>query len=194
MTKTMYESKLLLNRQKIFNPLEIQEALASYFAPVGAAAEDFFYRLEWYKIGVVVPMIMYSQQMPVMKRFPECQLLETHPLPELNKASQLNFKLFVVPDFKKDWDTTDETEIKNWLQQKLKDAAVIKNCSFGPNNCIYYNQNGVDNQQQTVTIKGSLQIRNPGKLETIRRNPIGKATELGCGLLYLEAESALQAS
>lgn len=195
MTMTMYESKLLLNRQKIFNPLEIQEALASYFEPARAiAGTDFFYRLEWYKIGVVVPMIMYSRQMPVMKRFPELQLLETHPLPELTRVSQLDFKLFAVPDIKTDWETTDEVEIISWLQKELKGAAIVKDCCFGPNNCIYFNQDGIEKQQQTVTIKGTLQIIDRIRLENIRRNPVGKSTELGCGLFFIETESVLEAN
>lgn len=179
----MYKSKLLLNRQKIFNPVEIYQALSSYFP----APEKPFYRLEWYKIGVVVPMLMYSKNRPVIKQFPECQLLETTELENIPRdLKEAGFSIFAVPDLKKDWDTTDSDLITGWLQKKLKSAADISEVSFGPNNCLYYNVNEIEHQLQTVTIKGQLQIRNAAKLDEIRKAPIGLSPELGCGLLQID--------
>lgn len=188
----MYESKLLLNRQKIFNSLDIYTALASYFDNKTAGSNnDFIYRLEWYKIGVVVPIVMYSSTKPPMKNFPECQLYETRLLPDLVENSACEFQLFAVPDFSKKWDTTDEKPIINWLQTRLKGAATITNHRFGPNNCVYYNQDGNEYNQQTVTIKGTLSVDNPVKLHEIRKKPIGLAAHLGCGLLAIAIDNSL---
>jgi len=178
----MYKSKLLLNRQKIFNPVEIYQALSSYFN----GPEKLFYRLEWYKIGVVVPMLMYSSTRPLIKAFPECQLLESSELEVLpDDLEQADFAVFAVPDLKKKWDTTDTDLLTEWLQKKLKSAAEIVDISFGPNNCIYYNQNETEHQLQTVTMKGKLRINDTSKLDNLRRSPVGLSHELGCGLLLI---------
>lgn len=178
----MYKSKLLLNRQKIFNPVEIYDALASYFPE----PEKLFYRLEWYKIGVVVPLLMYSENRPVIKAFPECQLLETNEIEELpSDLSEADFSIFAVPDIKKKWDTTETDLLTDWLKKKLKPAAEITDISFGPNNCLYYNLNDTEHQLQTVTMKGQLKIKDASKLDSLRRMPLGLSHELGCGLLFI---------
>lgn len=184
----MYQSKFLLNRQKIFNPLEIHTAIASHFAHLPKAERDrFFYRLEWYKIGVVVPMLVYSAARPEMKLMPECQLIESGPLTELPaSADQLNFALFAVPGSEIELEgEIDEKNVADWLQQKLKGAAAVTETAFGPNNCIYYQKNDEEHHQQTVTIKGTLKVKNIARLEKLRRKPLGQCPELGCGMLYL---------
>ncbi len=185
----MFISKLLLNRQKIFNPGEIHEALARYFPQPETAGEktepQFFYRLEWYKIGVVVPIIMYSQQRPTLISFPECQLISTEKLPPLQPETTYDFSIFAVPELKK-WDPAENQDaITSWLQKKLNGAAKISDCEFGPNNCIYYQKNSREKSQQTVTIRGSLRVTNKTALEEARAYPIGNNYELGCGLLLL---------
>lgn len=185
----MYQSKFLLNRQKIFNPLDIRAALSSYFSHLPEHMRNsFFYRLEWYKIGVVIPMLVYSKGRPEMKIMPECQLLETSRLPDLPAEKEtLDFSIFAVPPFFSDETSMmDENKITEWLQQELSGAAVLCENTFGPNNCIYFEKNGNEYQQQTVTIKGTIKITDLHKLEKIRSNPIGHAVELGCGLLHLQ--------
>lgn len=185
----MYQSKFLLNRQKIFNPLEIHAAVASYFKHLPAASQwEFFYRLEWYKIGVVVPFTVYSSEKPLMKLMPECQLLDSNSLDELPADTEtFAFAIFAVPTIKTGNDSQlDENAINDWLKKELAGAATINDTTFGPNNCLYYEKDGVDCQQQTVTIKGSLKVKDRKKLDKIRRQPIGLCAELGCGMLYLE--------
>ena len=184
----MYQSKFLLNRQKIYNPPEINTAIASHFEHLPAPQRGrFFYRLEWYKIGVVVQMLVYSEVQPMMKMMPECQLIETGELDNLPLiAETLDFAIFLAPPAEiMPGDEIAETTIITWLQKQLGKTATIINYGFGPNNCIYYNEGGEDRQQQTVTIKGILKVLNRDALDKIRQKPIGRAVELGCGLLYL---------
>lgn len=184
----MFQSKFLLNRQKIFNPLEIHTAIASYFSHLpDPQSVKFFYRLEWYKIGIVVPLLVYSTEKPLMKLMPECQLLETATLDALPAdAETLDFAIFAVPAPGKASEADfDETIAEKWLQKQLKGAATLTETGFGPNNCLYYEKGGVDHRQQTVTIKGSMKVKDLNQLEEIRRQPLGKCSELGCGLLYL---------
>ncbi len=51
----MYQSKFLLNRQKIINAADIAPAIAKYFEYLPQTQRKFIYRMEWYRIGVVVP-------------------------------------------------------------------------------------------------------------------------------------------
>ena len=166
----MYASRFLLNRQKIINPPEIQTAVASYFSnlPVDTQPE-FFYRLEWYKIGISVPFTVYSKTAPVMHLMPECQLLETAELAELTDCKYYDFAIFAAPPFEGDWDP-------------VKDRT-------GPNNRVYYEVSGEQRQLQTVTINGTLEVKNLARLEKIRQQPLGTHPELGCGLLELTARS-----
>jgi hypothetical protein len=184
----MQQSKFLLNRQKIFNPLEIHAAIASHFRhlPEGKS-RSFFYRLEWYKIGVVVPMLVYSEHAPEMKLMPECQLLETTRLEDLpTDRDEIDFAIFAVPGPELDLEgEIDEIALTGWLQKQLKGAASLSQTSFGPNNCIYYQQDTEELHVQTVTIKGSLKVKDRSRLEKLRRQPLGACVELGCGLLHL---------
>ena len=184
----MYQSKFLLNRQKIFNPLEIHTAIASYLAhlPPGERG-GFFYRLEWYRIGISLPMLVYSDAMPLMKVMPECQLLETTLMTNLPASSgSLSFMLFAVPEPTAAIENViDEKAIAEWFQGQLGATATLTDAQFGPNNCLYYQKSGAEHQQQTVSIKGTMQVNDLAGLETLRRQPLGGCSELGCGLLYL---------
>jgi hypothetical protein len=185
----MYISKFLLNRQKIINPPEIQAAIASYFSdqPTQQPAK-FFYRLEWYKIGISVPFIVYSETAPVMHLMPECQLLESSDLPSLADQKYYDFAIFAAPPFTHDWDpSADEKKIIAWLQKELKGAATLINQRLGPNNRIYYEMAGEQLQLQTVNINGTLQVNDIDKLDQLRQRPLGEHPELGCGLLQLVA-------
>ncbi|KAF1079785.1 MAG: hypothetical protein GQF41_3902 [Candidatus Rifleibacterium amylolyticum] len=187
----MYASRFLLNRQKIINPPEIRAAIASYFKDQAPDTQpEFFYRLEWYKIGISVPFTVYSQTAPVMHLMPECQLLETAELAELTDCKYFDFAIFAAPPFDADWDPMkDEKRIIKWLEGELKEAACIANHRLGPNNRIYYEAGGEQRQLQTVTINGTLEVKNRAQLEKIRQKPLGTHPELGCGLLELTARS-----
>jgi len=123
----------------------------------------------------------------MMKMMPECQLIETGELDNLPLiAETLDFAIFLAPPAEiMPGDEIDEAAIITWLQKQLGKTATIINYGFGPNNCIYYNESGEDRQQQTVTIKGILKVLNRDALDKFRQKPIGRAIELGCGLLYL---------
>lgn len=183
----MYISKFLLNRQKILNPPEIYTAVASYFSDLPEnEAPKFFYRLEWYKIGISVPFSVYSKTAPVMRLMPECQLLETNELTPLADQKYYDFALFAAPPFKKELEPmADEKQIIDWLQGELKDSAIIVNHKLGPNNRICYESKGKQLQLQTVSINGTLQVNDLARLDRLRQTPLGKSSELGCGLLQL---------
>ena len=184
----MYQSRFLLNRQKIFNPLDIHTAIASHLGHLPAAERGgFFYRLEWYRIGISVPMLVYSNARPLMKVMPECQLLETTRLEQLPAhASSLAFMLFAVPEPASAIENSiDEKAVADWLQKQLGEAATLTDTQFGPNNCLYYQKSDGEHQQQTVSIKGTMKVNDLASLETLRRQPLGACSELGCGLLYL---------
>ncbi len=180
----MYQSQFLLNRQKITSPIDIYPAIAGYFSHLRADRRGkIFYRLEWYRIGIVVPLLVYSDSLPLMQRLPACQLTTTADLPDLPKsADQLEFSLFAVPDSRHK-DTADESAAVRWLQKQLGSSAILTDTKIGPNNCLYFSIDGDERQQQTVTIKGTMQVCDRAGLEKIRRHPLGDCIELGCGLL-----------
>ena len=183
-----FQSKFLLNRQKIFNPLEIHSAIAGYFAHLPAAnREKFFYRLEWYKIGISVPMLVYSEFKPQMQLMPECQLLETSELVALPaSAKEYDFSIFAVPGKNASLENEiDESKVIDWLQNYLDGAATVTRAGLGPNNGLYYQKNDREHHQQTVTIKGCLRANDTAMLDGLRRQPAGNCSELGCGLLLL---------
>ena len=183
----MYISKFLLNRQKILNPAEIYQALATYFTDNKTA---FFYRLEWYKIGISVPFTLYSEIEPAMRLMPECQLLSSEKMTDLPECRYFEFSIFAVPPLNPDWDPgKDEKAINQWFANELEGAATVVNARFGPNNRICYEIEGEQKQVQTVTITGTLQVIDHKLLDQLRRQPLGKHHKLGCGLLELTARS-----
>ncbi|GAB4273457.1 MAG: hypothetical protein Kow0029_13180 [Candidatus Rifleibacteriota bacterium] len=185
----MFVSKFLLNRQKIFNAYDIHKAIESYFPAKNIIpGEDYQYRLEWYKIGIVVPVIVYSRIKPEMKLMKEFQLIESEekPLAPFQNGDIARFSIFVVPENFENLDVERDFEkVRSWLKTYLKKAAIVSECFHGPDNCIYYDKDGIALSQQTITLKGSLQVKDPDKLEMICQTALGKFPELGCGLLYL---------
>lgn len=178
----MYLSKFLINRQKILDYCAINNALKAYFG----RASDYFYRFEWYKIGVSVPVKVISKTMPEPKLVPECRLYETGELPLIKSNSKLKFSIFAVPNFANADNACDnETKAKNWLNKELKNSAYITECGFGPNNCLYYSENGVEKHLQTITISGFLKVKNFEEFNKIRCKALGKFRHLGCGFLDL---------
>lgn len=188
---TMYVSKFLLNRQKIFNPWQIHEFLQSHFTQTGlVAGKDYIYRLEWYKIGISVPVLVYSQHRPEMRVCKEFQLFECEERANMleSQAARKEFSIFLVPDFAAEFcPENDFDKILTWFKKKLKGAAEIEEIESGPNNCIYYDIDEKSYSQQTITLKGTLKITNPAKLEKLLQTAIGQKPELGCGLLLLKS-------
>ena len=184
----MYQSKFLLNRQKIFNPWEIKDSLASYLPEThNIPGLHFIYRLEWYRIGVVVPLLMYSVKKPEMQILKECQLIEVSEMEKLELAQNdyTDFSIFCSPDFE-NWNADNEEEIVSWLGKKLEKAGTIEEYSFGPNNTVYYDKDDKKFDFPTVTINGELKIKHPQELEKLRKQCFGKGAELGCGLLLIK--------
>ena len=170
---------------------QIKEALCRYSSTDGKPMGNFFYRLEWYRIGISVSMEVYSSEMPAFQLRPECQLTKTEILPELpDDLEEINFKIFVIPykNAVKNEDLELDT-LNSWLQKKLKGAATIINSEFGANNRIYYKAKpDATNlkQIQSYSLKGKLKCLDVNKLESIRQKPLGYYDDLGCGLLLLE--------
>jgi hypothetical protein len=186
----MFVSKFLLNRQKIFNSWEIHRVLESHFPGVEMiAGQDYLYRLEWYKIGISVPVLVYSKQRPEMRVCKEFQLFECEECPSLLPAdmTECEFSIFLVPDFATDFCPEHDFEkILAWFKEKLEGSAEIMTSESGPNNCIYYDLQDKSYSQQTINLKGTLQIKNRKKLEKLLHTAIGLKPELGCGLLLLK--------
>lgn len=187
----MYHSTFLVNRQMITDPGQIKSALMKYSSTDGTTFSDFFYRLEWYRIGISIPMDVYSTKEPLLKLVPECQLTGTGMLEDLSPDTDVyDFKIFIIP-----YKNTDKNEdldhsfINSWLQKKLGNNAKIIESELGPNNRIYYKTNPTDaimEQIQSYTLRGKLKCKNLKKLDEIRQKPIGYYHELGCGLLMIE--------
>ncbi len=187
----MYQSTFLVNRQMITDPTQINKALSRYSSIDGEAFNNFFYRLEWYRIGISIPMLVYSKKMPSFQLVPECQLNHTEELAVLPQdLKEVKFKIFIIPykQASKNEDL-DFDFIQNWFQKKIKTVAEIIEAEFGPNNRIYYKSNSNSqkmNQIQSYSLRGKLKVLDSTKLEEIRQLPLGYYQELGCGLLLLE--------
>ncbi|MGM0599841.1 MAG: type I-E CRISPR-associated protein Cas6/Cse3/CasE [Candidatus Rifleibacteriota bacterium] len=184
----MYVSKFLLNRQKIYNPPDINRAISGYFPEETQAGKDYLYRLEWYKIGVVVPVLVYSKTAPKMHVNKEFQLFESgkKDKSELSPGESKRFSIFLVPNRNKNFDPVKNFDsVCSWFAKQLKDAAEIREVKHGPDNCIYYIENDKNYSQQTITLSGTLAIQSPDQLEALTLKPLGQKPELGCGLLYL---------
>jgi len=181
----MYQSKFLLNRQKIINAADIAPAIAKYFEYLPQTQRKFIYRMEWYRIGVVVPLIVYSEKQPLMQMFKECQMYELKELKELPKnGTEVKFSIFAIPSrSKKEY---DEDKLKTWFDKKIAGAAEVTEYEFGPNNCLYSQTDEGNTHSQTYTIKGKMKIVDRPTLEKLRRKAVGFGAELGCGLLFIE--------
>ena len=187
----MYHSTYLVNRQMIREPSQIKVSLKRYFSKDGKPMDNFFYRLEWYRIGISIAMDVYSDKMPEFQLRPECQLTHTEKLlPIPSDTDEINYKLFVIP-----YKTPEKNEdldidfFKTWLEKKLKSIADILSLELGPNNRIYYKKKPEETslrQIQSYSLKGRLKIKDVSKLENLRSKPLGYYDDLGCGLLLLE--------
>ena len=187
----MYHSTYLVNRQMITDPSQVKTALSQYLSADGEKMTNFFYRLEWYRIGISIPMDVYSEKMPVLQLRPECQLTHCEKLADLPENTDIiSFKLFAIP-FKaaaKNEDLDDEF-LKSWFIKQLKDSAEIETIEYGPNNRLYYKTKPEDTeikQIQSYTLRGELKCLDTKKLDSIRQKPLGYYDNLGCGLLLLE--------
>lgn len=186
----MYHSTFIVNRQMITDSSQIVESLNKYLSSSGKKFTNFFYRLEWYRIGISIPMVVYSEEEPVLQLRPECQLTGSNPLPWLEEnAKTFDFKIFLIP-FKNAGknEDLDHKFIESWLQKKLKGAAKIIKSELGPNNRIYYKTSPDSDEMkqiQSYSLRGQLEYVDLKKLESIRKKPLGYYPNLGCGLLLL---------
>ena len=187
----MYHCTYLVNRQMITDPSQVKPALSQYHSADGEKMTNFFYRLEWYRIGISIPMDVYSEKMPVLELRPECQLTHCEKLDDLPEDTDIiGFKLFAIPykTATKNEDL-DEEFLKSWFEKQLKNSAKIESIEYGPNNRLYYKTKPEDTnikQIQSYTIRGELKCLNAKKLDYIRQKPLGYYDNLGCGLLLLE--------
>ena len=188
----MYHCTYLVNRQMITEPSQIVTSLQKYVSEEdGKPMTNFQYRLEWYRIGISIPMDVYSEKRPVLQLRPECQLTSVEELESLpENLKEASFKIFIVPhkSLEKNEDL-DQAFIEKWFQNKLKGIAEITDSTFGPNNRIYFKANPGDEamtQLQSYTLRGELKVKDSTKLEALRRKPIGYYSELGCGMLMIE--------
>ena len=182
----VYCSKYLLNRQKIINPVDIFKAIQKYFEYLPESKRKFIYRIEWFHMGISVPVIVYSKMQPLMQIFKECQMYELKQLEDLPKnGSELQFSIFVVPS-KSNKEYNEESLLK-WFTKKLDSVAKILKIDYGPNNCIYYpKEDGTQTCIQTYTLKGILKVINREGLDKLREKSIGCYAEFGTGLLELK--------
>ena len=111
----MYHSTFLVNRQMITEVSQIKSSLERYLSKDGGPIKGFFYRLEWYKIGISIPMDVYSEKMPIFQLRPECQLTHSEELLKLPLDSdEINFKLFAIP-----YKTAEKNEVERTQVQFL---------------------------------------------------------------------------
>ncbi len=187
----MFVSKYLVNRQRITDAGKIQPALDKYFPDAKGKSSKCFFRLEWYRIGISIPMIAYSNEYPKQELRPECQLIEVEELQPISaKTQELNFKVFIAPSKSlekcEDWEDED---IVKFLGKKLEGCAEIISSEVGPNNRLYFKSSPEDvnmTQLQVYNIKGKIKVLDVKKLDKLRSKPLGYHPELGLGLLLLE--------
>ena len=170
---------------------QIETSLSLYKNTDGNQFKDFFYRLEWYRIGISIPMDLYSEEMPVFQLRPECQLTHSEKLQDLPKdIDEIYFRIFIIPyKVASKNEDLDLDIINNWFKKQIKGAATLIESELGPNNRIYYKKNPDDkelSQIQSYSLKGKLKVIDVKKLEKIRSKPLGYYKELGCGLLLLD--------
>ncbi|MFZ5952990.1 MAG: type I-E CRISPR-associated protein Cas6/Cse3/CasE [Candidatus Rifleibacteriota bacterium] len=186
----MFISKFMLNRQKILNNWQIHQFIESHFPGREVKAGcDYLYRLEWYKIGVVIPVLVYSRLRPEMRVCKEFQLIECEEKQQLfdHRIKNAEFSLFLVPDERSDFDPAEDFDkITSELNKKLKGLAKLEDIAQGPNNCIYYDVDETGFFQQTITLNGSIQIKDPEGLQEKIMEGFGRRPELGCGLLLIK--------
>ena len=187
----MYHSTFLVNRQMITEPSQIKSSLERYLSKEGGPIKGFFYRLEWYRIGISIPMDVYSEKMPLFQLRPECQLTHSEKLSKLTSdVDEIKFKLFAIPYKRVEKNEDLDLEFfKKWFQKKIKGVASLVSLELGPNNRIYYKQKPNDtslSQIQSYSLKGVLKCIDVEKLEALRQKPLGYYDNLGCGLLMLE--------
>lgn len=170
---------------------QINTSLKKYLSADGKKLDNFFFRLEWYKIGISIPMDVYSEKMPIFQLRPECQLTHSENLPELPAdTDKIGFKIFIIP-YKTASKNEDLSEdfIKSWFIKQLKGSATIIDSELGPNNRLYYRLKPEDTEMkqiQSYTLRGHLKCNDVKKLDKIRCKPLGYYDNLGCGLLLLE--------
>ncbi len=187
----MFASKFLLNRQKIFNPIEILNCIKNFLTDKKAKpGNDFFYRLEWYRIGVSVPILVYSKQRPELVVMKEFKFLESTEItqPDWKIGDEISFSIFIHPEIKIDWESPEDSEeaAEIWLKKQLKAAGDIEIQRTGPHNTVYYEVGEEKKSFPTLTFNGAIKIKSPEKLFKISCKPIGKGAEFGCGLLFLK--------
>ena len=188
----MYHCTFLVNRQMITEPSQIKASLDKYISVEdGKPISDIQYRLEWYRIGISIPMDVYCSKRPSMQLRPECQITEIKEFEVLRgDVLEVNFKIFVIPF--KNTEKNEELEedfLKKWFTKQLKKSAAPTEIKFGPNNRIYYRAKAKDSglsQIQSYSLSGKLRVIDSEKLEKIISAPVGYYSELGCGLLLLD--------
>ncbi len=181
----MYQSKFLVNRQKILNAVDIAPAVEKYFSNSPEFSKDFIYRMEWYRIGISIPILVYSRAEPQLKLYKECLLFESKKLEnQLVDGEEMRFSIFAVPS--KDRETCTEEELKIWFEKEINGCAKVLEYEFGPDNCLYLETSDGTVQRQTYSIKGRLMVSKKNKLHKLRTKALGDCGEVGCGLLYLE--------
>jgi hypothetical protein len=181
----MYRSKFLVNRQNILNAVDIAPAIKTYFAHLSEAEQNFIYRMEWYRIGISIPILVYSEHEPQMQMYKECQMYESKKLENnLVEGAEAKFSIFAVPSDEQK--TFTEEELTSWFDAQIKGCAKVVNYEFGPNNCLYLETSAGGSQRQTYTIKGTLVISQKEKLHELRCKALGDCAEVGCGLLFID--------
>jgi hypothetical protein len=181
----MYQSKFLVNRQKILNAVDIAPAIKKYFAHLPEESQDFIYRMEWYRIGISIPVLVYSKEEPQMQMYKECQLFYSGKLENnLVDGAEVKFSIFAVPS--NEQKSFTEEELVEWFEGQIKGCAKVTNYEFGPNNCLYLETSAGGIQRQTYTIKGTLAISQKEKLHELRCKALGDCADVGCGLLFID--------
>lgn len=175
----------------ITEPSQIKTSLEKYVSAEDGKPLHFLYRLEWYRIGISIPMDVYCDKEPALQIRPECQLTNTEEFSVLSEeADEVSFKLFAVPykTAKKNEDLENEF-LEEWLKKELKGVAQLDSIEFGANNRIYYKSKPSDStlsQIQSYSLKGRLKVIDREKLFELLKTPVGYYPELGCGMLLIE--------
>jgi CRISPR system Cascade subunit CasE len=175
----MYLSKCLLNTVKPINSYNLHRDIWKFFPDLPDKNRDFLFRVE--NIGNRGPknILLQSMSEPVSND-DKLVLLKSKPVDYKFKAGQhLHFliranptKKIIAGSGKKGNQgkvrvpLIDETEIINWLQRQLIDAAEIHEATITQKNIIYFRKGNSAGKIVTVTYSGLLVVKKNGKIIT----------------------------
>jgi len=188
----MYLSEIFLDLKIARNPYEIHRHLWRLFPGLPDDKRSFLYRISYGKENEPLRILMQSFYEPsAAENIKGCIMLRKKAFnPVLKEKDGLRFVLLANPTKRLAKERCrvpliDEDQLIEWLSQKLKDAAVLKNAEIAEKRNLYFRKDGKAGKIVTVTFSGHIIVKDPMRMLTVLEKGIGPAKAFGCGLLSL---------